>query len=349
MSAEKGKKELDVSDIVVRQDNVRNLVSSWMDDTLGLSDSENEGDEDEKNQEEKEEEEEEETEVRMPRVGLGAEAKAERGAWKKSEAAAEKLDAGARGVADRLVRQTQRSKSAGEGSSSSSGASLAIGTKRLGGIRSRNDEEDDDGDSRFGSIMKLSAKKKKKEQKGGNKDAVTMIMEQKQKKRERKAAAKAAKASAKAEEELKESEKKKEKETETEPKQQQEEEAGEEAAPPPEKKQKTGEAFADGDDFISLPPAEDPAPAWKNKKNKKTKFHGEGKPTKERYVRPENVPQRSAKIRFEKGQDGQMRKRTKTRSKQKNLRRDHRPLEKKPNTIPIPPQNSHKTFADDDD
>ena len=309
----------DVSEIEVKEDDVHSLVSKWMDDTMGVSD----GDDDATGLERRgpagrRDEEEEEEEVRLPRVGLGAEGKAERGAWKTHEAAAERLAPGARGVAQKLLQQNRR---------------------RLGADSRGKRGDDDDGDSRLGSIVRLSAKKKGA-QKAAAKDAVTKLMEEKQKKRERKAAAKAAKeaeanatkdapAPATAETEEKE-----------------EKESAVDAGEPAEKKARTGEAFADGEDFISLPPAENTAPAWKKKGPHSDQ--GEGRRKKERYVRPENVAPRTAKIRFQTTADGQTRKRTKTRSKQKNLRRDHRPLEKRPTTIPLAPQNTHKVFDDDD-
>lgn len=301
-------KNPDVSEIEVKDADVHSLVSRWMDDTT--SDTE-----DNSTTGLREEEQDEEEEVRMPRVGLGAEDKAERSAWKTHEAAAEKLAPGAHGVAQKLLQQGRQARRLG-----------------AGGRAGRGDDEDD-GDSRLGSIVKLSAKKKSVQR-----DAVTKIIEEKQKKRERKAAAKAAKeAGVSANDTTAQAQEKEEEKKEV-------EESLGDAGQPAEKKAKTGEAFADGEDFISLPPAERSVPEWKKRGGQ-----GEGGRKKERYVRPENVAPRTAKIRYQTTADGQTRKRTKTRSKQKNLRRDHRPLEKKPTTIPLAPQNTHKTFADDDD
>lgn len=326
-------KNPDVSEIEVKDDDVHSLVSKWMDDTLGLSDSDDNEDAaglkrgPTRTAAKDEEEEEEEEEVRMPRVGLGAEDKAERGAWKKHEGAAEKLAPGARGVAQRLLQQGRQA------------------ARQLGaGGRAGRGDDDDDGDSRLGSIVKLSAKKKGA-QKAAAKDAVTKIIEEKQKKRERKAAAKAAKeAGVSANDAAAPAPEKQEKDREEE---KENEEGSADAGEPVEKKAKTGEAFADGEDFISLPPAERAAPGFKKRGPRGGQSEGGRK--KERYVRPDNVAPRTAKIRYQTTADGQTRKRTKTRSKQKNLRRDHRPLEKKPTTIPLAPQNTHKTFSDDDD
>ena len=327
MTSKTTPKNPDVSEIEVKDDDVHSLVSKWMDDTLGLSDTDENDDGTAGHKQASartaaatKEQDEEEEEVRMPRVGLGAEDKAERSAWKTHEAAAERLAPGARGVAQKLLQQGRQA------------------ARRLGaGGRAGRGDDEDDGDSRLGSIVKLSAKKK-----GAQKaDAVTKIIEEKQKKRERKAAAKAAKeAGAGAVDAVAPAPEKQEEE--------EEEKSMADAGEPAEKKVKTGEAFADGDDFISLPPAESAVPEWKKKRGPRG-GQGEGGRKKERYVRPENVAPRTAKIRYQTTADGQTRKRTKTRSKQKNLRRDHRPLEKRPTTIPLAPQNTHKTFDDDDD
>ena len=291
--------EPEVADIEVKQADVHNLVSSWMNDTLGLSD-EGESDDDKASRAvSAEEDEAAEQEVRMPRVGLGAEAKAERGAWKKSEAAAEKLAPGARGVADRLKRQAAQA-----------GAPQARRADR------RQDDDDDEG--KVGSIVKLAGRK----QPAKTKDAVTLLLEKKQKKRERKAEKKASKENqedntevaesvAPAQEDEVERPKKKHRaapDAVVPSKTEKHKGAKEEEEEEQEKKEDEG---ANKDE----PEAKDEE---KEEEDKKPKHHENKKSG------------RTAKIKYQQGPDGKMRKRTKTRSKKKNLRRDHRPLEQRP-------------------
>ena len=304
--------DIGVEDIYANDQSVATLVSSWMDDAMDLG-SQSESEEENTmyygaetaNKQEPQQEENEE-------MMLGRAPRVGLGAEKMAKRGLEHAesmgkDAGAVGES---IRRQRRDKER---------AAASVGM-RVGGLGFREGkkgkgEESDDSDDEGGraAAIEKSALKRKGDK---GQDAVGEVLEAKRQRMERRLALKV----------QREEEARKEKEA-------------------VEVKEKTGEAFIDGDDFIAVPELE---PKKKNPNGSYQQYDQD----------------RNKRGNFGKGNwDGNgQRKRTKTRSKQKNMRRDHRPEDQRPNYRTVlsrgedkqdkgkqqQPQRTHMKFDDDE-